>query len=107
MKNLSTKTLALVFWFVIFSLGGCAVMDKDIPGWSQYRNLDKVNELQLAFSSIGEGNPVLLIHGFGASSYSWRHIIAPLAQKYRVITLDLKGFGESPKPRIHPARHRC
>ena len=99
MKNLSTKTLALVFWFVIFSLGGCAVMDKDIPGWSQYRNLDKVNELQLAFSSIGEGNPVLLIHGFGASSYSWRHIIAPLAQKYRVITLDLKGFGESPKPR--------
>ena len=42
---------------------------------------------------------MLLIHGFGASSYSWRHIIAPLAQKYRVITIDLKGFGESPKPR--------
>ena len=74
-------------------------MDKNIPGWAQYRNPDKVNELQLASSSVGEGNPVLLIHGFGASSYSWRHIIAPLAQKYRVITIDLKGFGESPKPR--------
>lgn len=74
-------------------------MDKDIPGWSQYRNPDKINELQLTSSSNGEGFPVLLIHGFGASSYSWRHIIKPLAQKYRVITIDLKGFGESPKPR--------
>ncbi|MEQ1816643.1 MAG: alpha/beta hydrolase [Nitrosomonas sp.] len=99
MKNFSTKALALVLWSVIFSFGGCAVMDKNIPGWSQYRNPDKVNELQLASSSVGKGNPVLLIHGFGASSYSWRHIIAPLAQKYRVITIDLKGFGESPKPR--------
>ena len=99
MKNLPTKTTALVFLFMVFSLGGCAVMDKDIPGWSKYRNPDKVNELRLASSSIGEGRPVLLIHGFGASSYSWRHIIEPLAQKYRVITIDLKGFGDSPKPR--------
>ncbi|MGV8713247.1 MAG: alpha/beta fold hydrolase [Nitrosomonas sp.] len=74
-------------------------MDKNIPGWSHYRNPDQVNELQLASSSTGKGDPVLLIHGFGASSYSWRHMIAPLAQKYRVITVDLKGFGESPKPR--------
>ena len=99
MKNLSTKTSTLLFSFVLFSLYGCAVMDKDIPRWSEYRNPDKVNKLQLASSSIGEGDPVLLIHGFGASSYSWRHVIEPLAQKYRVITVDLKGFGDSPKPR--------
>lgn len=99
MKNLLKKALAPIFWSVILSLSGCAVMDKNIPDWSDYRNPDKVNELQLTSSSIGEGNPVLLIHGFGASSYSWRHIIAPLARKYRVITIDLKGFGESPKPR--------
>ncbi|WP_258039298.1 alpha/beta fold hydrolase [Nitrosomonas ureae] len=84
---------------VILGLGGCAVMDKDIPGWSQYRNPEQAGELRLASESFGAGDPVLLIHGFGASSYSWRHIIEPLAQKYRVITIDLKGFGESPKPR--------
>lgn len=99
MKNLSTKISTLLFLFVLLSLYGCAVMDKDIPRWSEYRNPDKVNKLQLASSSIGEGDPVLLIHGFGASSYSWRHVIEPLAQKYRVITVDLKGFGDSPKPR--------
>ncbi|WP_295624526.1 alpha/beta hydrolase [uncultured Nitrosomonas sp.] len=74
-------------------------MDKDIPGWPQYRNSGTISKLQLASKSYGNGDPVLLIHGFGASSYSWRHIIEPLAQKYRVITIDLKGFGESPKPR--------
>lgn len=99
MKNLLKKAPASVFLFMILSLSGCAVMDKNIPSWSHYRNPDQVNELQLASSSTGKGDPVLLIHGFGASSYSWRHIIAPLARKYRVITVDLKGFGESPKPR--------
>ena len=74
-------------------------MDKSIPGWTQYRNQDKAHELQLAFQSVGTGEPVLLIHGFGASRYSWRHIIEPLAQKNRIITIDLKGFGDSPKPR--------
>lgn len=95
-SNLPLK-LALLLTILIFS--GCAVMDKNIPGWTQYRNPDKTHELQLAFQSTGTGEPVLLIHGFGASSYSWRHIVAPLAQKNRVITIDLKGFGDSPKPR--------
>jgi len=81
------------------ALSGCAVMDKNIPGWAQYRTPDRSHELRLASSSTGTGEPVLLIHGFGASSYSWRHIVAPLAQKFRVITIDLKGFGDSPKPR--------
>lgn len=99
MKNSAIVVCVFVFLSVILSLGGCAVMDKDIPGWSQYRSPVKASKLQLASKSIGEGEPVLLIHGFGASSYSWRYIVEPLSQKYRVITIDLKGFGDSPKPR--------
>ena len=91
--------LALALLLTVLAFGGCAVMDKNIPGWTQYQNLDKTNVLELASRSTGTGEPVLLIHGFGASSYSWRHVIEPLAQKNRVITIDLKGFGDSPKPR--------
>lgn len=91
--------LALALLLTVLASGGCAVMDKNIPGWTQYQNLDKTNVLELASRSTGTGEPVLLIHGFGASSYSWRHVIEPLAQKNRVITIDLKGFGDSPKPR--------
>lgn len=46
----------------------------------------------------GEGEPVLLIHGLGESSYTWREIAPVLAAKRRVILLDLKGFGRSEKP---------
>ncbi|HBR27714.1 MAG TPA: alpha/beta hydrolase, partial [Rhizobiales bacterium] len=46
----------------------------------------------------GKGAPVLLIHGFGASTYTWRHVAPELAKTHRVIAVDLKGFGQSDKP---------
>lgn len=46
----------------------------------------------------GEGPIVLLIHGLGASAFTWRHIVPDLARTHRVIALDLKGFGRSDKP---------
>eukprot|EP00262_Sarcandra_glabra_P011141 TRINITY_DN26863_c0_g1_i1.p1 TRINITY_DN26863_c0_g1~~TRINITY_DN26863_c0_g1_i1.p1 ORF type:complete len:375 (+),score=50.53 TRINITY_DN26863_c0_g1_i1:143-1267(+) len=45
----------------------------------------------------GEGIPVVLIHGFGASAFHWRYNIPELAKKYKVYALDLLGFGWSEK----------
>jgi pimeloyl-ACP methyl ester carboxylesterase len=85
---------------VAYALGGCAVMDRDIPPWSEYEQGTSARpDITLSSASYGEGAPVLLIHGFGASSYSWRNLVEPLAQQHRVITLDLKGSGASPRPR--------
>ncbi|MBV8737722.1 MAG: alpha/beta hydrolase [Alphaproteobacteria bacterium] len=47
----------------------------------------------------GHGPPVLLIHGFGASGFTWSKIISRLSGDHRIIVLDLKGFGRSRKPR--------
>lgn len=44
----------------------------------------------------GVGAPVLLIHGLGASHHDWVHQIPVLAQHYRVLAVDLPGFGASP-----------
>jgi len=41
---------------------------------------------------------ILLVHGFGASSYHWRHNIPVLAREYHVYAIDLLGFGWSDKP---------
>lgn len=41
---------------------------------------------------------MLFLHGFGASSYSWNRIVPELSQANRVILIDLKGHGASPKP---------
>ena len=46
----------------------------------------------------GEGPPVLLIHGFGTNTFTWRHIAPDLARDHKVIAVDLKGFGRSDKP---------
>lgn len=48
----------------------------------------------------GEGTPVVLIHGFGASAFHWRYNIPELAKSYKVYAIDLLGFGWSEKALI-------
>jgi pimeloyl-ACP methyl ester carboxylesterase len=47
----------------------------------------------------GGGEPVVLLHGFGASAYSWRKVIPALAAGHRVVAVDLNGFGYTQRPR--------
>ncbi len=46
----------------------------------------------------GEGNPVILIHGFCETFAIWKPLVNKLAFSHKVITLDLPGFGKSPLP---------
>lgn len=55
----------------------------------------------IRYTQMGEGAPLVLVHGFGASLGHWRHNIPVLAGAgYRVFALDLLGFGRSDKPAI-------
>ncbi len=45
------------------------------------------------------GTTLLLLHGFGATGFTWRNWVPELARAHRVLVADLKGFGRSPKPR--------
>ena len=58
-----------------------------------------MSPIELHHESYGKGDPLLCIHGFGASLYSWRNFVEPFANEYRIILIDLKGCGQSPKPR--------
>ncbi len=51
-----------------------------------------------AFSVEGEGEPIFLIHGIGASRASFAGLVPHLKNEYRVISYDLRGHGASPKP---------
>uniref|UniRef100_A0A3B4Y6M7 Epoxide hydrolase 2, cytoplasmic n=1 Tax=Seriola lalandi dorsalis TaxID=1841481 RepID=A0A3B4Y6M7_SERLL len=51
------------------------------------------------YVEMGSGPPVVLCHGFPESWYSWRHQIpAVAAAGFRVLALDMKGYGESTAP---------
>lgn len=55
--------------------------------------------LPLHVETIGRsGRPLVLIHGFGANSYTWRHWARPLAADHRLHLLDLMGHGSAPAP---------
>ncbi|RMG11460.1 MAG: alpha/beta fold hydrolase, partial [Cyanobacteria bacterium J055] len=55
----------------------------------------------IAYTEMGQGKPLVLIHGFGASIGHWRNNIPAFAEAgYRVFALDLLGFGGSAKPPI-------
>jgi len=47
----------------------------------------------------GHGPPVVLIHGLGGNTFTFRYLIPDLARDHRVIALDLKGFGYSQRIR--------
>jgi cis-3-alkyl-4-acyloxetan-2-one decarboxylase len=50
---------------------------------------------RLAYTEMGSGEPVLLLHGYPANGLCWRHQIIALSKNYRVIAPDWFGFGES------------
>lgn len=54
---------------------------------------------ELYFEATGAGPAIVLLHGFGATLFTWRFMTAPLAETHRVLRIDLLGFGRSPKPR--------
>jgi pimeloyl-ACP methyl ester carboxylesterase len=53
---------------------------------------------RISLLSAGAGDPVLLIHGLGATKGSFLTTLAALAPAFRVTALDLPGFGDSYKP---------
>jgi pimeloyl-ACP methyl ester carboxylesterase len=58
-----------------------------------------VHGYRRAFRVAGAGPAVVLLHGIGDSSATWRHVIPALARRYLVIAPDLLGHGRSDKPR--------
>jgi pimeloyl-ACP methyl ester carboxylesterase len=50
---------------------------------------------KVAFQQIGQGHPLVLLHGFCEDSTMWAEFIPLLSKKYRILTIDLSGFGKS------------
>ncbi|HYQ65164.1 alpha/beta hydrolase [Actinophytocola sp.] len=56
-------------------------------------------DIELYYEDHGEGQPVVLIHGYPLDGHSWeKQSAALLAAGYRVITYDRRGFGRSSQP---------
>ena len=52
---------------------------------------------RIYYEDRGQGQPILLVHGWTCSSRFWQKSVAELAKEFRVVTLDLRGHGNSSK----------
>ena len=73
----------------------------DLNSWVRQSKVFQFQGHALRYWDEGQGEPLLLIHGFPSGSWDWQYLWQPLAQRYRVIACDMLGFGFSAKPRGH------
>jgi haloacetate dehalogenase len=69
----------------------------------QYQRV-MVGSIEIAVVIGGSGPPVLLLHGFPQNKAMWARVAPRLAQEFTVICADLRGYGDSEKPRCLPDR---
>jgi 3-oxoadipate enol-lactonase len=55
----------------------------------------QIDNIEMAYTDVGAGRPVVLIHGYPFNRSLWNEQIEVLSQNHRVIAPDLRGFGES------------
>ena len=57
-----------------------------------------VNGMQMYYEIHGQGDPLVLLHGFTGTGRSWRNFVDDFAEHYRLIIPDLRGHGRSTNP---------
>lgn len=55
---------------------------------------------RVAYAEVGDGPPVLFIHGYGDELFTWRHQLHALRDQLHLYALDLIGYGFSDKPAL-------
>jgi pimeloyl-ACP methyl ester carboxylesterase len=85
----------------LLALAGCVslrsfdAVRRELPA----DQLVKVGDQLVHVEQAGTGEAVVLLHGFGASAYSWRRVMPGLAAAHRVVAIDLNGFGYTERPK--------
>ena len=71
-----------------------------IARWSDSGRILKISGRRIFTVDVGPrtADAVLLLHGFPGSSFDWSRVVDELGSRYRILTLDLLGFGLSEKP---------
>jgi pimeloyl-ACP methyl ester carboxylesterase len=97
--------LFVVLFLAVFLLGGCAGFERKLFDWGvsveRYRSDLVVKTICVAGQNIaclermGEGDTIVLIHGFGANKDTWIHFIRYLPKDFHVFAIDLAGHGDS------------
>ena len=62
--------------------------------------IKKIDDISVNYIDQGQGDVILLLHGWGANITLYQGIISTLVQNHRVIALDMPGFGKTTEPSV-------
>jgi haloacetate dehalogenase len=65
------------------------------------RGKARVGEVEINYAASGKGPPVLLLHGYPQNHVMWARVAPLLARKFSVVCADLRGYGDSSKPKAN------
>lgn len=71
------------------------------PVWGQVGDTGKyvsINDMEMYYEVHGQGEPLVLLHGFLASGRLWDPVVEKLASSYQIIVPDMRGHGKSTNP---------
>jgi len=77
------------------ALTQAAVAPQAIPASDQFFDS---NGVRIRYVIVGQGEPIILIHGWAADAEMWASATQDLSRNFRVIALDCRGHGKSGKP---------
>lgn len=86
-----------IFWFSRPADVSFDEVKQTVP-FSEYSKFAEIGGVKIHYQEKGAGEPLVLIHGYTSSTYAWKDLFEPLSENFRVIAIDLKGFGFSEKP---------
>jgi haloacetate dehalogenase len=69
----------------------------DIP-----TQLERIGALDINFRMVGQGPPILLLHGYPQSHVIWHGVVKSLSPRYTLVMPDMRGYGDSSKPPSDP-----
>ncbi len=95
------KRLSIAFALTVaFLIGHHALAQAQVaaPEKETQGRLAEVNGIQMYYEAHGKGEPLVMLHGFGASGAVWKPFVEEFAESYKLIIPDLRGHGRSTNP---------
>ena len=95
-QKLCAPVVGAVCWLVALST---TLVSAEPPAASAPQSrFAEVHGVRLHYRMAGQGDPVVLLHGYTQDSHMWLPLMAELAKTHKVIAPDLRGFGQSSAP---------
>ena len=65
---------------------------------AEFSHFTDIDGVRVHYQECGTGAPLVLVHGFMASTSDWKDVLPLVSNRFHVVALDLKGFGFTAKP---------